>query len=179
MCDTCSVHIPGPGEVAGGALEAAVGAAISKPGRQVMFWGITVPCVAAIIVYTLGWWLVPIALGLLAAAAGVLLIVRRILRGRTVHAWPDPTPQMRAQLAARGLRPVPALTGERPALPRSIALPRGLSAGRKRKALPVAAKALPAAVITGKVLEEPAIGWENVPAAYKRQVFGQAPRAGR
>ena len=146
MCDTCPVHIPGPGEVAGGALEAAVGAALTKDGRRVMFWGFTVPVVAAIVVYTLGWWLLPITLGAVAAAAGVLAAVRRASH-HAVLARPEPTPEMRLALAARGLRPIPA-----PGQQARPALPRGLSITRKRRALPAPAKALPAAVITGRVV---------------------------
>lgn len=151
MCDTCPVHIPGPGEVAGGALEAAVGAALTPAGRKVMFRGLAVPFFIAIIVYTLGWWLLPITLGVLAAAAGVLLAVRRILHGHTVQARPELTPEMRAALAARGLKPIPAPARQaRPALPQRATLPRGLSITKGKRALPAPAKAL-----EGKVVARP------------------------
>jgi hypothetical protein len=150
MCDTCPAHIPGPGEVAGGALGLAVGAAMTKGGRRVMFFGLALPMFLGIIVYTLGWWLVPIALGALALAAGTLMAVRRLTR-HAVMARPEPTPQMRAALAARGLRPVPAPgQAARPALPRAMV--RSLT--RKRQALPAPARALPG-VVTGKVVPAP------------------------
>jgi hypothetical protein len=131
--------IPGPGEVTSGVLSAAVGAALTKPGRRVMFWGVAVPMVLGIVVYTLGWWLVPIALGLLAFAAGVLLAVRRLHR----HALVVAPASLRAAL---------------PAPRRAVALPRGLSVTRGRRALPAPAKALPAAELTGRVVPAPARG---------------------
>lgn len=137
MCDTCPAHIPGPGEVAGGVLGAAVGAALTKPGRQVMFWGFTIPMVAGIIVYTLGWWLLPIVLGL----AGTGLAVMRVLHRGVVQARPEPTSEMRAALAARGLKSIPAPGRQaRPALPRAMV--RSLT--RPRRALPATQKAIPA-----------------------------------
>lgn len=142
MCDTCPCassgsSIPGPAEVGSGVLGAAVGAALTKPGRRVMFWGFTIPMVLGIIVYTLGWWLLPIALGLLAAAAGVVLGLRGLRR----HAVVVAPASLRASL---------------PAPRRAVALPRNLSITRGRRALPAAAKALPApgTVITGRVVGE-------------------------
>jgi hypothetical protein len=126
MCDTCPAHIPGPGEVAGGLLSGLVGAALTKPGRRVMFWGLAIPMVLGIIVYTLGWWLVPITLGLLALAA----VAVWALRGLQRHAVVVAPPSLRAAL---------------PAPRRAVALPRGLSVTRRRRALPAPAKALPAA----------------------------------
>jgi hypothetical protein len=149
MCDTCPAHIPGPGEVAGGTLGLAVGAALTKNGRRVMFWGLAVPMALGIVVTTLGWWLLPIALGLLALAAATLMAVRRLTR-HAVLTRPEPTPQMRAALAARGLRPIPAPGQARPALPRAMV--RSLTG--KRQALPAPARALPG-VVTGKVVPAP------------------------
>jgi hypothetical protein len=42
--------------------------------------------------------------------------------------------------------------------PRRVALPRGLSVTRGRRALPAPAKALPAAEVTGRVVPAPARG---------------------
>jgi hypothetical protein len=118
MCETCPTHLLGPGEVAGKVAR-------NKLGRRLMFWGLAVPMFAGIIVYTLGWWLVPITAGLLALAAGVLLAVRRLHR----HALVVAPPSLRA-----------------------VALPRGLAVTRGQRAVPAPAKALPAAVVTGKVV---------------------------
>jgi hypothetical protein len=139
MCDTCPAHIPGPGEVAGGALGMAVGAALTKPGRRVMFWGFAVPMVLGIIVYTLGWWLVPIALGLLGLGVGVLLAVRVLHR----HALVVAPASLRSSL---------------PAPRRAVTLPQGLSVTRGRRALPEPAKALPAPAVVGRVVPAPVRG---------------------
>ena len=139
MCDTCPAHIPGPGEVTSGLLSGLVGAALTKPGRRVMFWGLAIPMVLGIVVYTLGWWLVPITLGLLAVAA----VVVRVLRGAQRHAVVVAPASLRASL---------------PAPRRAVALPRNLSIGRGRRALPAPAKALPAAEVTGRVVPAPVRG---------------------
>ena len=141
MCDTCPAHIPGPGEVAGGALGLAVGAALTRNGRRVMFWALAMPMFLGIIVYTLGWWLLPIGLGLVALAAGALLAVRASVRVMHRHVLLQAPAEMRAAVAAPR---------------RAVALPRNLAITRRRRALPAAAKALPVAVITGRVVPAPA-----------------------
>ena len=137
MCDTCPTHILGPGEVAGKIARTKAGRKAGKVLFYASVWILGLPMVLAIIVYTLGWWLVPIALGLLALAAGVWLAVRRLHR----HALVVAPASLRAAL---------------PAPRRAVALPRNLSITRGRRALPAAAKALPApeAVITGCVVGE-------------------------
>jgi hypothetical protein len=150
MCDTCPTHLLGPGEVAGKVAR-------SKAGRKagsVLFYGTVWTfgplMIAGIIVYTLGWWLVPITLGLAALAAGVLKVVR-ILHKRVVV--PAATPAQRvAELERRRRNAIP-IPAARPALPR------GLSVTRGRRALPAPAKALPAAeVVTGRVVPAPVHG---------------------
>lgn len=132
--------------MAGDVASAAVGAAISKPGRKVMFWGVAVPMLPFAIWGELHWWTLALV-ALAAALTGVGLLFGRALHRSVVHARPEPTPQMRAALAARGLRPIPA-----PGQQARPALPRGLSITRKRQALPAPARALPAAVVVGKVV---------------------------
>jgi hypothetical protein len=139
MCDTCPCDvssIPGP-------VDVAARAARNKTARKVAFRGLALPFLAGIIWYQLGWWLVPIAFGLAAMAAGVLLVVRRLHRHVVVAA---PTPAQRyAELERRRRNAIP-VPAARPALPR------GLSITRRRRALPAPARALPAAVVTGKVV---------------------------
>lgn len=150
MCDTCPAHIPGPGEVAGGVAGLAAGgiiaAARNRTGRRVMV-GLCYVMFAGVLVYTLGWWLLPIALGLMALAAGVLRVVGILHRQVVV---PAATPAQRVAELERRRRnaiPVPAA---RPALPR------GLSITRKRRALPAPARALPAAVVEPTRIVAPA-----------------------
>ena len=139
MCDNCAAHILGPGEVAGKVAR-------SRLGRRALFWGFCIPMLPFAVVGVFGWWTIAIvALAAVGSAAG-LLVMRRLHR-HAVVVRPEPTPEMRAMLAARGLRPIPAPGQARPALPRatprSIAMPRGLSITRKRRqALPAAAKAI-------------------------------------
>jgi hypothetical protein len=158
MCDTCPSHIPGPGEVAGGVLGAAVGAAISKPGRRVMFWGLAVPMLPFAVWGLFGWWTIALVALAAAASASGLAYMRVLHRGHMVLARPEPTPETRAALAARGLRPIPAPGQARPALPRAMRrqLGRGrltatvvdVRAHKPAQALPVAAKAIePTAVL--------------------------------
>lgn len=131
MCPTCNCNtssIPGPGEVAGGVLGATVGAAISRPGRKILFWGVAVPMLPFAVVGVFGWWTIAIV-ALAAALTGAGVAYARALHRTVVHARPEPTPQMRAALAARGLRPIPAPAVQaRPALPR--AMRRQLGRGR-------------------------------------------------
>ena len=106
----------------------AVGAAISKPGRRVMFWGRRVPLLPFAVVGVLGWWTIAfVALAAVLAGAGVLFM-RRLTR----HALVVAPPSLRAALPAP--RPV-----------RAVVLPRNLAITRARRALPAPAKALPAA----------------------------------
>lgn len=146
MCDTCPAHIPGPGEVAGGLLGLAVGAAMTKPGRRVLFWGVCVPALPFAIWGELHWWTLAVV-AVLAAVSAAGLAIGRVMHRFVVQARPEPTHQMREQLAARGLRTIPA-----PVQLARPALPRGLSITRKRQALPAPARALPAAVVVGKVV---------------------------
>jgi hypothetical protein len=139
MCDSCPTHLLGPGEVAGKVAR-------SKAGRKagsVLFYGTVWTfgplMIAGIIVYTLGWWLVPITLGLLALAA----VAVRALRGLQRHAVVVAPASLRAAL---------------PAPRRAVALPRNLSVTRRRRALPAPAKALPAAEVVGRVVPAPARG---------------------
>ena len=128
MCDTCPSHIPGPGEVAGGALGLIGTAVLSKPGRRVMFWGFGIPMLPFAVWGLFGWWTILIAaLAAVATAAGVVFI-----RGLARHALVVAPPSLRHRVAL-------------PAPRRAVALPRNLAITRKRRALPVAAKALPAA----------------------------------
>lgn len=137
MCESCPAHLLGPGEVAGKVAR-------SKVGRKVLV-GFCYVMFAGIVVTTLGWWLVPIMLGLAALAEGVRRVLRLATRG-TVSA----SPAIRQSLAARG---VPALAPGQPARP---ALPRAVvrSLTGRRQALPAPARALPG-VVTGKVVPAP------------------------
>jgi hypothetical protein len=125
MCDTCPSHIPGPGEVAGGLIGLA---ATSKVSRRVLFWGLAVPMLPFAVWGLFGWWTIALAAVTAAgSAAGVAYL--RILHRGAVLARPEPTHEMRAALAARGLRPIPAPGQQaRPALPR--AMRRQLGRGR-------------------------------------------------
>jgi hypothetical protein len=139
--------------VAGGALGLAVGAALTKPGRRVLFWGFCVPLLPFAVVGVFGWWTIAlVALAAALSAAG--LAYARVLHRSAVLSRPEPTPQMRAALAARGLRPIPAPgQAARPALPRAMV--RSLTG--RRQALPAPARALPG-VVTGKVGPAPVHG---------------------
>src|SRR6266567_7300107 len=139
MCDSCSIHVPGPGEVAGGVLGLAAGAAMSRPGRRVLFWGFCVPLLPFAVWAELGWWTIALAAVLAAAAAAgaaYMLVIGR-------HVLVQAPASLRAALPA---------TGRRAALPRNLAI------GRARRALPAPAKALPEAVVTGRVVPAPAHG---------------------
>lgn len=125
MCDTCPSHIPGPGEVASGLIGMAV---TSKISRRVLFWGLAVPMLPFAVWGLFGWWTIALA-ALAAAGAAAGLAYARVLHGRMVLARPEPTHEMRAALAARGLRPIPAPGQQaRPALPRAVR--RQLARGR-------------------------------------------------
>lgn len=149
MCDTCPAHIPGPGEVAGGLAGLAVGAAMSKPGRRILFWGVAVPMLPFAVWGVFGWWTIALV-ALVAALSASGLAYARFLHRLTVQARPEPTHEMRAALAARGLRPIPAPGQARPALP--LAMRRQLGRGRLTATVvkvpaPRAAQAIPAAPI--------------------------------
>jgi hypothetical protein len=136
MCDTCPAHIPGPGEVAGGALGLAVGAAMTKPGRRVMFWGFCVPLLPFAVVGVFGWWTIALVAGAAIATAAAFAWMR-VLHGRVV--MPAATPaQRQAELERRRRNaipvPRPALPRARPALPRAVV--RSLTG--RRQALPAA-----------------------------------------
>ena len=153
MCGTCNCNtgwLPGPGELASAALGVAADSAASKAGRRVLFWGLAVPLLPFAVWGLFGWWTIAlVALAAVASAAGVAYM--RVMSRSVVQARPEPTPQMRAALAARGLRPIPAPGQQaRPALPRAMVR----SLATRRRALPVAGKALPA-VITGRVVPAP------------------------
>ena len=79
MCDTCPSHIPRPGEVAGGLVGLGVGAALSKPGRRVLFWGIAVPMLPFAVRGLFGWWTILIA---------AVLAPRRLRAWCSSGAWP-------------------------------------------------------------------------------------------
>jgi hypothetical protein len=151
MCETCPcsvTSIPGPAEVAGGVLGAGVGAAMTKTGRRVMFWGFCVPLLPFAVVGVLGWWTIALVAVLATVTAGGALMVRQLHRHALVVA--PPSLQQRIALPVRAAQP---------ALPR--AMRRSLT--RRQRALPAPQKAL-----EGVVLETPAIGWQNVPAAVLR-----------
>jgi hypothetical protein len=146
MCPTCpcnSSSIPGAGEVVGGVAVAAVGAAvdvaISKPGRKVLFWGLCVPALPFAIWGELHWWTLALV-AVLAVATGVGVAYMKVM-GRHVL--------IQAPASLRAALPAPR---------RAVALPRGLSVTRGRRALPAPAKALPAAVVTGRVVPAPVRG---------------------
>lgn len=154
MCDTCpcsvSSSIPGPGEVTAGAVGLAVGAAMSKPGRRVLFWGIAVPMLPFAVWGVFGWWTIAlVAVLAVFSAAGVAYM--RVLHRGVVQARPELTHEMRAALAARGLKPIPAPGQQaRPALPLAMRgqLGRGrLTATVVKVPAPRAAQAIPAAPI--------------------------------
>lgn len=131
MCDTCPSHIPGPGEVAGGALGLAVGAAISRPGRKILFWGVCVPVLPFAVWGVFGWWTIAIAAVLLAATAAGAMFVRVLHRHALVVAPPS--------------------------LQHRVALPRNLAITRKRtQALPAPPLAIePTRVIPAAVNAQP------------------------
>ena len=139
MCEPKTSSIPGPGDVAGGLLGLA-GAAMSRTGRKVLFWGFCIPLLPFALVGVFGWWTLGLV-ALAAAGSAACLAVMRVMHGHAVVVRPEPTHEMRAALAARGLRTIPAPGQARPALPR--AMRRQL--GRGRLAQP--AHALPAAPI--------------------------------
>ena len=162
MCDSCPIHIPGPGEVAGGVIGAGVGAAMSKPGRKVLFWGLCIPALPFALWNELHLLvLVPVAL-LAVVVLGTHRVVRVLHRSGTVVARPELTHEMRAKLAARGLKPIPAPGQQaRPALPRAMrrqladrgrltATVTGVRPTRPTRALPVAET-----VVTGRVVGRP------------------------
>lgn len=120
MCDTCPTHIPGPGDVAGAVAR-------SQPGRRVAFWGLAMPMFLGVIVYTLGWWLVPIVLGPAVVLTAGIWAVMRVMHRHVLVAAP---PSLRASLPA-------------PRRVRALALPRNLSITRKgRQALPAPARVI-------------------------------------
>lgn len=142
MCKTCSCSsdwLPGPGEVASALLGVAADSAASKISRKVLFFGVAVPMLPFAVWGLFGWWTIAIVALLAAGSVAGLVLVRR-LAVHSVVVRPEPTPEMRLALAARGLKPIPAPGQARPALPRARpALPRNLSIGRGRQALPAAA----------------------------------------
>ncbi len=106
-----------------------------------------------------GWWTIALVVLVAAVVAGTFAATRVLHRG-TVLARPEPTHEMRAQLAARGLRPIPAPGQSRPALPRAMRrqLGRGrltatvvkVPAQRPAQELPAAAKVIePTRVLPG------------------------------
>jgi hypothetical protein len=149
MCDTCPAHIPGPGEVAGKVARSRIG---RKVGRKALV-GFCYLMFPFAVWNELHWWTLAVVATLAALAAAVHGVVR-VLHRSAVLSRPEPTPQMRAALAARGLRPIPA-PGRvaRPALPRAMV--RSLTG--RRQALPAPARALPG-VVTGKVVPAPVRG---------------------
>jgi len=157
MCNTCPCNsvssIPGPGDVASALLRVPADSVAFKISRKVVFFGIAVPLTPVAVVSIFGWWTIAlVALAAALSAAG--LAYARVLHRSAVIARPEPTPQMRAQLAARGLRTIPAPGQARPALPRAMVR----SLGRGRQALPAPPRALPAAVVTGNVVPAPVRG---------------------
>jgi len=154
MCNTCPCNsvssIPGPGDVASALLRVPADSVAFKISRKVVFFGIAVPLTPVAVVSIFGWWTIALVALAAALSAGGLAYAR-VLHRSAVIARPEPTPQMRAALAARGLRPIPAPGQQaRPALPRAMVR----SLATRRRALPVAGKALPA-VITGRVVPAP------------------------
>lgn len=137
MCDTCPSHIPGPGEVASGALGLAVGAAISRPGRRILFWGVCVPALPFAVVGVFGWWTIAlVALAAVLAGAGVAYM-RFLMKRHVLIAAPA---SLRASLPA-------------PRRVRAVALPRNLSITRKRpQVLPAPARVIePTRVIAAEL----------------------------
>jgi hypothetical protein len=151
MCESCPAHILGPGEVAGKVARSKAGRKVASVLFYGTVWTIGVPLLPFAIWGIFGWWTIPLgALALAAFAVGVACVYGLHAR-QTVLTRPEPTPQMRAALAARGLRPIPAPgQAARPALPRAVV--RSLTG--RRQALPAPARALPG-VVTGKVVPAP------------------------
>ncbi|MGH3205694.1 MAG: hypothetical protein ACRDP5_27120 [Streptosporangiaceae bacterium] len=131
MCDTCPAHIPGPGEVGSGLLGAAVGAAVSKPGRKVLFWGIAVPMLPFAVVGVFGWWTIALVAVLAAATAAGLLLVRKLHRHVLVVAPPSLRNHTALPAATRArvittgkvIRPAQAISAPRRALPAAGGIP--------------------------------------------------------
>jgi hypothetical protein len=149
MCETCPAHIPGPGEVAGGALGLAVGAAMSKPGRRVLFWGLAVPLLPFAVVGVFGWWTIALAAVAAGFAAAGAVIVRKLHR----HALVVAPPSLRHRVALPAAQPRRAITRKRQALP--------AGQGPTVVGTPVATYNKTAGklgVVTGKVVPAPAGG---------------------
>ena len=128
MCDTCPTHILGPGEVAGKIARTKAGRKVGAILFYGFVWTFLAPLVPFAVWGIFGWWTIALgALGL--AAAGVGVTYMRVMHRHMVLAAPA---SLRASL---------------PAPRRAVALPRNLAITRGRRALPVAAKALPAAVV--------------------------------
>lgn len=160
MCTTCKCNvsaIPGPAEVAGGLIGAGVGAAISKPGRRVLFWGVCVPALPFAIWGELHWWTL-VLVALVAAVACGTLAVTRILHRSVIVAPLTPAERV-AELERRRRNAIPVPRAAQPALPRAMRrqVPRwrvtatvtGVRRSRPAQALPAPEKVItPSRVIT-------------------------------